>query len=546
MKRLLLSAPLLLLLNAPALASQGHVYRDSEGAISVYRLEPNAQVRIGIDEPPSRNLTSNGCGLLVVSATENYPTATIQVNGATITPASLPVQMRPACRQQGSGHSLDEARPQHFKTQDGDIVVVGNQPNTRYEVTYPGQLRILSRRVNGCGFLRVRETNTINFNQSILIPTTSVETYAEFQIDQIPQTTPLLCYRGNLYYPQPWTDIFATAIVGTDIPATVVSVARSLPSALAVAVTGGAGGGSTGNSGGTTGTTGTTGGSTTGGTTGGSSSTGDSGTTGGDAGGGSSTTGDSGGGSSDSTGSSGTTGGDSGSSTTGDSGGGSSGSGSSTGGTGDTGDTSGGTGDAGDTGGSSSGGDTGGGATGGTTALYDFTLATYNPSVHDFNGDGLVDDSSGDGIPDDRDGDGHPDGPWGDGDIPRSAGPGFTVPTNVAVCMSYNGNIVASSSSFVRGQQYGLTADDGLYPISDDNPWFIAANAGSLSGPPTIRWPGSFRPPTFYHTFEESPKGGYILRSPDHREITSFYFSSLQSCLMPPWLANPPSWINFN
>lgn len=471
MKHLLLSAPLLLLLNAPALASQGHVYRDSEGAISVYRLEPNAAVRIGIDEPPSRTLTSNPCGLVVVSASENYPTATIQINGATINPAALPTQILPPCRQQGSGYALEEARPQHFKTQDGDIVVVGNQRNTRYEVTYPGQLRILSRRVNDCGFLRIRETNTINFNQSILLPTTSASTYAEFQIDQIPQTTPLLCYRGNLYYPQPWTDIFATAIPGTDISATVVNAARAITSAVAVA----SGGDSTGTGG--SGSTGGTGGSSSGGSSGGSE-----------------------------------------------------GSGGSTGG---------------GTGGSSSGDGTGG-SSGGTAAMTDFTLSTYNPSVHDFNGDGLVDDSNGDGIPDDRDGDGHPDGPWGAGDIPRSAGPGFTVPANVDVCMSYNGNIVASSSSFVRGQSYGLSADDGLGRVSNENPLFNLANAGALSGPPAIRWLGNFSPPNFSHTFEDSPKRGYITRYSDDGQITSFYFSDLPSCLMPPWLANPPSWITFD
>ena len=157
-----------------------------------------------------------------------------------------------------------------------------------------------------------------------------------------------------------------------------------------------------------------------------------------------------------------------------------------------------------------------------------------------------MDDIDGDGVPDDRDGDDHPDGPWKPGDLPRSAGPGFTVPANVDICMSYNGNIVASSYSFARGHSYGLTADDGLYPVSNNDPLFAPANGGSLSGPPTIRWPGRFRPPTFSHTFEESPKGGYIVRDPDHSEVTSFYFDDLPSCLMPSWLLNPPSWINFN
>jgi hypothetical protein len=43
--------------------------------------------------------------------------------------------------------------------------------------------------------------------------------------------------------------------------------------------------------------------------------------------------------------------------------------------------------------------------------MADFTLATYNLTIHDFNGDGRVDDSTGEGIPDDRDGDRYPDPP---------------------------------------------------------------------------------------------------------------------------------------
>jgi hypothetical protein len=230
--KLSLSIPLLAMRAAPLMASQGHVYRDGDGAISVYKLEPNAQVQIGIDTAPSRNLTSNRCGLLVVSASANYPTATVQVDGTVINPANLPRQIRPNCRAKADGsYALDEARPNHFKTESGDLVIVGKVPNTRYTVSYPGQLRILNRRVNACGFLRIRETDSINFNQSILLPTTSANTYAEFQIDQIPQTTPLECYRSQLYLPQPWTDIFAEAIAGSEVAATLVASARSLPSA---------------------------------------------------------------------------------------------------------------------------------------------------------------------------------------------------------------------------------------------------------------------------------------------------------------------------
>ena len=488
--RLKLSIPLLLLLAAPLMAAQGHVYRDGDGGISVYKLPPDTQIRVGIDSPPSRSVTSTKCGLLVVSDTANYPTATIQVAGEVINPAGLQTRMRPNCRQKSDGsYALDEPRTEHFRTERGDIVIVNKTPDTRYEVTYPGQLRILSRRTNSCGFLRIRETATINFNQSILLPTTSGNSYAEYQINQLPQTRPLVCFRGQLYHPQPWTDIFAMAIPGTEIATALVEAARSIPSAIASA------GGSGGNPGG----------SGPGGSSGGGGSSGSPG--------------------------------DEGSSSPGDSGGSSGGSGGS--GSGD----SGGDGSGGD----GSGGDAGGPGGGDTPSMYDFTLATYNPSIHDFNGDGLVDDATGNGIPDDRDGDGFPDGPWGPNDFPNSAGPGFTIPPNATFCYGYNGNIVISSSSFQRGRSYWIYAAFGNYPITDDLREAVEGTAsGAISGPPTVRFPGDWREPNFEWEVEGSTRGASIGKDPEFEDyLFDIYFKDGKSCLTPPWLTNPPSWIVF-
>ena len=487
--KLPLSIPLFLLLAAPLMGSQGHVYRDNSGAISVYKLPPNAQVQIGLDTPPSRNLTSTKCGFLVVTSSANYPMATVQVDGAVINPANLQTRIRPNCRPKGDGsYALDEERPSHFKTEGGDLVIVGKLPDTRYSVTYPGQLRILTRRVNDCGILRVRETQTIQFNQSILLPTTSASTYAEFQISQLPLTTPLECYRSELYLPQPWTDIFAQAIAGSEVAAALVASSRSLPSALASS-----GGGSTGGSGGS----------------------------GGSAGGGG-----------------GDSGGSSGGDTSGGGSGGSSGSGNGSGSSGEGGS------------GGNSGGDPGensGGGPGegtGSPNMYDFTLETYNASIHDFNGDGLVDDSTGDGIPNDRDGDGFPDGPWKPNDFPRSAGPGLTIPTGASFCYGYNGNIVIASPLFQRGKSYWIYAAFGNYPISDDAVEGTAG--GATSGPPTVRFSGDWREPNFDWEAESSTRGAGIGAEPEFEDsLFDIYFNQGTSCLTPPWLTNPPSWITF-
>lgn len=482
----------LLALSLPLMAAQGRVFHDTTGSISVYGLQPGERIKVGIDSAPDRDITSNRCGLLVIAPSERFPLATVQVEGEVINPSGLSTAIRPNCRQKSDGsYALDEARTSHFLSSSGDMVIVGKLPNTRYSVTYPGQLKLLTRQVNACGFLRVQESSSINFNQSILLPSTNDSIYAEFQINSLPEARPLLCYHDQLYLPQPWTDIFAEAIPNSEVPKAIAEGATILPSRLAAAG-GTTGSGSSGSTGGTTGSTGTgsSGGSTGSGTTGGSTS--------------------------------GSTGGTSGSTN-----GGSTGNGSTNSGT--------------------TGGGTTGGSTGNTANLHNFTAASYDPKLHDYNNDGLIDDVNGDGVPDDRDGDGFPDGPWSPTDLPNSAGPGFTIPDNASVCIGFNGNLVAASYGFTRGQTYYLSADHGM-PAGLRDPLGAAASYGSAAGAPVARFNGDYRnSATFRHSVEESDRNGYIARD-DYMEsiIDQFRFPQVPSCLVPSWLINPPSWLSQN
>jgi hypothetical protein len=177
--------------------------------------------------------------------------------------------------------------------------------------------------------------------------------------------------------------------------------------------------------------------------------------------------------------------------------------------------------------------------------MADFTLATYNPTIHDFNGDGRVDDSTGDGIPDDCDGDRFPDGPWGPNDLPNSAGPGFTIPISASFCYGYNGNLVASSWSFTRGFSYYLTADDGLGRAAPQDP-VVGVAGGSTAGSPTVRFAGDFRASNFSHSFEGSDRGGYLASDEEFNDnMIYFHWADVPSCLMPPWMFNPPNGITF-
>lgn len=275
-----LSLTLLVLSPTSAIASQGRLFRDADGGISLYGFPPGETVRLGLDAAPTRQLTSNPCGLLVINTSDRYPLGTVQVEGEVVDPNTLNLQIQPQCRPSGGGHALTEARTQPFLTTSGNLVLVGKQPNTRYTVTYPGRLRLINRKANACGFVRLRETATIQFNQSILAPTTVDGTYAEFQVNGLIPLGSLQCYRNHLYYPADWTGWpLADSIPGSEVSEATVMAAQSLPSAL-----GGSGSGSGGNSGG--GSSGGSGGGSSGGGSGGSSgSSGGTGGTGGSGGG---------------------------------------------------------------------------------------------------------------------------------------------------------------------------------------------------------------------------------------------------------------------
>jgi hypothetical protein len=465
---LLLTFALLGAMAMPAAATTGKIFREPDGAVTIYDLTPNASVKFGVDAAPSRRLTTDACGSLAVSATSSYPIAPVQVNGTIIDPANLSTRIRPPCRRQENGsYALDEERTgPYLNSENGAVIVPNLTANTRYEITYPGLYRLLSRKVNACGFLRVRETSSVNFNDFLLLPTATGSTLAEFRISDIPVLNGLLCHRSHLYYPSDWAGWpTLQAIPGSEISESAIA-SSGVASSPSGSLASGAGFGGSGS--GTTGSGGSDGGTTDDGTTGDGSSGG--------------TTGDG---------------------TTGD-------------------------------------GTTGDGSSGGTApdpAMYDFTEATYNASLHDYNGDGLVDDNTGDGIPDDQDGDGFPDGPWGPNDFPRSAGPGFTIPVNASMCYGYNGNLVVQSWSFTRNTAYWLTGDDGLWPASSDDPLEGIANAGPTSDAPMIRFPGDFRASNYNHSFEGSKRGGYVMDYRD-RFIVDFYFPDVQSCLIPPWF-NP-------
>lgn len=175
----------------PAQASQqGRIYKDQSGAIFMYGLEPGQSIEFGKDISPTRFITSNACGLLIVRRSKTLPVGRIRVEGQIVDEAGLSTQLLPDCKD----GQLSESRSQPFKTSTGDVVIA-KAPNRRYQVAMLDRRALRAVKVNACGFVRLSSEAV---GDQPLLPTTS-GTVARFAVADLPVAEQILCQRRQLY-----------------------------------------------------------------------------------------------------------------------------------------------------------------------------------------------------------------------------------------------------------------------------------------------------------------------------------------------------------
>lgn len=188
---------------APAMANMPSVFRDAENNVYLTGHTPQSRQTMTYEGMMrSRDFQANACGAIILRNSSTNPIAgTIRVGGTDVSAAALPTQLMPNCLPSGQ---FEEARPNNFKTANGDVVIVGRTPGSYTTVQTP-QNRDRAASANACGI--VRFTNSTSFQHS---PTTIVRYAVNGQmqsprpISDLELQEPPLCSRGQLYVPLSW------------------------------------------------------------------------------------------------------------------------------------------------------------------------------------------------------------------------------------------------------------------------------------------------------------------------------------------------------
>lgn len=192
-----------ILLIAASLAAVGNVapafsqivsVKDAEGRVYVRGLTPQIPLDftfIGTNQ--SRQVVSNGCGAVILRGTTALPiAANITVGSTPVNVAALPLGLLPAC----TAGAFAVPVPANFKTASGQVVIIGQTPNTAILVAQLGD-RVRRVTPNACGFARLATSASFTLAGTFNVNGTSVN------VDTVSTGLPPICRTGNLYLPVP-------------------------------------------------------------------------------------------------------------------------------------------------------------------------------------------------------------------------------------------------------------------------------------------------------------------------------------------------------
>ncbi len=199
---------------SPVLGQSVSAFKDSSGQVYLFNLTPGSVIEVDLTKNLTRGVVANSCGVISVKSSQSFT-----VDGQTINPTD-----NLELKQSVPTNCTDLAGyPAVFKTNSGAIALTGKSPGTAYTVQIPNYKQSRKFTVNACGFVRIGKEVV---SSTIGLPT-SDGGKANFELSYFPESAPLSCQKGQLYYP-----------VGFDKGASVTASA-------------GTGGGSTGGTGGT-------------------------------------------------------------------------------------------------------------------------------------------------------------------------------------------------------------------------------------------------------------------------------------------------------
>ncbi|MCA6593377.1 MAG: hypothetical protein IM535_15025 [Pseudanabaena sp. M38BS1SP1A06MG] len=177
-------------------ANAQSVYKDPNGAIYATGLTPSTSTEFVFSSiNQSRSVVANSCGAISLRGTSTSPLpATIIVAGTSINVSSLPVQLLPTC----TAGSWNVTPSENFRTSTGQVVIIGQTPNTALSVSYYGSA-IRRANANLCGSARIAPSGSFTPSGPFTITGQS----GTFDVATLTQkANPDICRNGVTYVAQ--------------------------------------------------------------------------------------------------------------------------------------------------------------------------------------------------------------------------------------------------------------------------------------------------------------------------------------------------------
>lgn len=184
---------------APVAQAYPAIFRDSQNNVYVMNQTPQSRVQLTYNGMMrGRDYQANTCGWITLRNSSTNPIAgTISVGGTEVDTTTLPTQLLPSC----SDGTPAETRAANFKTNTGDVVIVGRAPGSYVTIQIP-QDRDRSGTANACGF--VKFSNSTTYQHAADTQVTFGTTVSDQAISTLDSMDAPLCSRGSLYVPASW------------------------------------------------------------------------------------------------------------------------------------------------------------------------------------------------------------------------------------------------------------------------------------------------------------------------------------------------------
>jgi hypothetical protein len=187
-------APFLAQLPAFAQLAQYAPFKDTEGNVYLAPGSANAEVAVTFGSvEKQKDVKADACGVVRLTPSSTIPlSSSFKVDGVTVDPTTLSTDLLPKC----VNGTLEQARPNNFKTADGKIYIVGKTAGSYYKLAYNASV-IRKVKSNACGIARMGSSASTPLTAATVFTVNGTD----YTYGNLPTAVPWRCTGGVTYMP---------------------------------------------------------------------------------------------------------------------------------------------------------------------------------------------------------------------------------------------------------------------------------------------------------------------------------------------------------